>query len=115
MSKEEVDRVGEGRVWTGQEALDHHLVDRLGGLREALDEARRVANLPYDAPIVELPKPEMTFLDMALNLVGLGPNTKTVVDGLPVAVKDVARAIAPMIVYAADVPLARMEWVDLGE
>ncbi len=116
MSKEEVDRVGEGRVWTGQEALDHHLVDHLGGLREALDEARRLGNLPYDAPIVELPKPEQTLLDMALNLVGLGPNNaKTLVDGLPVAVKDIARAIAPMMVYAPDVPLARMEWVELAE
>jgi protease-4 len=115
MSKEEVDRVGEGRVWTGQEALDHHLVDRLGGLREALEEARSLANLPYDAPIVELPKPEQTLLDMALNLVGLGPKTKTFVDVLPIAVKDMARAIAPMVMYAPDVPLARLEWVELGE
>jgi protease-4 len=114
MSKEEVDRVGEGRVWTGQEALDHRLVDRLGGLREALEEARRLGNLPYDAPIVELPKPEQTLLDMALNWVGLGPS-RTLVDSLPVAVKDIARAIAPMAVYAKDVPLARMEWVNLGQ
>jgi protease-4 len=115
MSKAEVDRVGEGRVWTGQEALDHHLVDRLGGLREALEEARRIANLPYDAPIVELPKREETLLDMALNLVGLNSSAKALVDGLPMAVKDLARAVAPMVMYSSSVPLARLEWVDIGE
>jgi hypothetical protein len=46
--------------------------------------------------------------------VGLGPS-KTLVDSLPVAVKDIARAIAPMAVYAKDVPLARMEWVNLSQ
>jgi protease IV len=114
MSKEQVDAVGEGRVWTGQEALDHHLVDGLGGLRQALDEARRVANLPYDAPIVELPKLDETLLDIALDLVGLGPSSKTLLDGLPVQIKDLARALAPMAVYEPGVPLARMEWVEAG-
>jgi protease-4 len=114
MSKQEVDAVGEGRVWTGQEALDHHLVDRLGGLREALEEARRVAGLPYDAPITELPKPDDSLLAMALDAVGLGPSSKTLLDGLPVQIKDLARAVAPMAVYEPGVPLARLEWVETG-
>jgi protease IV len=113
MSKQEVDAVGEGRAWTGQEALDHHLIDHLGGLREALEEARRVANLPYDAPIVELPKLDQTLLDYALDAVGLGPSSKTMLDGLPVQIKDLARALAPMAVYEPGVPLARSEWVEV--
>ena len=40
MSKEAVDAVAKGRVWTGEEAFDRHLVDRLGGMREALEMAR---------------------------------------------------------------------------
>jgi protease-4 len=114
MTKKEVDAVGEGRVWTGEEALSHHLVDRLGGLREALEEARRLGNLPYDAPIVELPKLNDSLLDIALDLVGLGPSSKTLLDGLPVQVKDLARALAPMAVYDPGVPLTRMEWVEVG-
>jgi protease IV len=113
ISKEEVDRVGQGRVWTGQEALDHHLVDHLGGLREALAEARRLGNLPYDAPILELPKVEETLLDTALRLVGLGPKN-LLLDGLPVQVKDLARAIAPFAVYEPGIPLTRMEWTEVG-
>ena len=40
MTKEEVDAVGQGRVWAGQQALEHKLVDQMGGLRDALDAAR---------------------------------------------------------------------------
>ncbi len=41
MSKAEVDAVGQGAVWYGQEALRHKLVGRLGGVREALDAGAR--------------------------------------------------------------------------
>src|SRR6185503_4406861 len=46
MSREAVDAVGQGRVWTGRQAFDRKLVDHVGGIREALDEARRQARLP---------------------------------------------------------------------
>ncbi len=47
-----VDEVGGGRVWTGAQALEHGLVDQLGGLREAVAKAREFAGLPDDAPLV---------------------------------------------------------------
>jgi protease-4 len=100
-------------VWTGQEALDQHLVDHLGGLREALDEARRLGHLPADAPIVELPRQEPTLLDVALKLVGLG-QSKTLVDAVPVQIKDIARAVAPFAIYDPDVALARIPWAEVG-
>ncbi len=46
MTKEEVDAVGQGRVWMGQQALEQQLVDKMGGLREALEAARALAGLP---------------------------------------------------------------------
>jgi protease-4 len=116
MTKQEVDAVGQGRVWTGQEALEHHLVDKLGGLREALEEAREAGGLPHDAPIVELPKIERSLFETALHLVGLdAAQTPLSIAGLPVQVRDVARAIAPMAVYSGDIPMARMEWVPLED
>ena len=45
MTKADVDAVGRGRVWTGQQAFERHLVDHLGGMREAL-EAARAAGAP---------------------------------------------------------------------
>jgi protease-4 len=47
----EIEQVARGRVWTGRDALSVGLVDELGGLREALQIARRRAGLPDDAPV----------------------------------------------------------------
>lgn len=51
MKPEEVDRVGGGRVWTGEQALTHGLIDELGGLEQALAKARELAKLPDNAPV----------------------------------------------------------------
>ena len=56
MTFEEVDAVGGGRVWTGQQALANGLVDQLGDLRAAVEKARELAGLPEDAPAVLVPK-----------------------------------------------------------
>src|SRR5260221_5657127 len=45
---EEIDRVAQGRVWTGAEALKVGLVDRLGGLDVALALAREKAKIGKD-------------------------------------------------------------------
>ncbi len=45
MSAEEVDAVGQGRVWTGEQAVEIGLVDRLGGLLDAIDEAKQEIGL----------------------------------------------------------------------
>ena len=42
----EVHEVAQGRVWMGDEALEHKLVDRIGGLDDAVAEARRRARVP---------------------------------------------------------------------
>jgi protease-4 len=39
MSKEQVENIAKGRVWTGRQALDNGLVDNIGGLADALDFA----------------------------------------------------------------------------
>ncbi len=40
-----VDRIARGRVWSGTDALELGLVDRLGGLEEAIESAAERANL----------------------------------------------------------------------
>lgn len=42
---QKIDEVAQGRVWTGEQALERGLVDRLGGLREAMDSAAKRAKL----------------------------------------------------------------------
>jgi protease-4 len=113
MRRDEVDALGRGRVWTGQQAYDRHLVDHLGGLREALDAARAAGGLPSDAPIVEAPEESETLVQKALSLVGgADVETPATIESLPPAVRGLARSIAPLLVYRDDEPLARMEWVE---
>ena len=45
MTKEEIDAIGQGRVWVGNDALEIGLVDEIGGLNKAIDIAKEMANL----------------------------------------------------------------------
>jgi protease-4 len=56
LSAERVHELARGRVWTGADALEHKLVDDLGGVEEAAEIARRRAGLPVSAPLVHYPK-----------------------------------------------------------
>ena len=51
MSEAEVDAVAQGRVWSGADAADRGLVDRVGGLEAALVAAKEAAGLDPDAPV----------------------------------------------------------------
>ncbi len=51
-TRDEIDEIGGGRVWTGAQALEHGLVDELGNLQRAIDKARELAQLPHNAPSV---------------------------------------------------------------
>ncbi len=117
MTKEEVDAVGQGRVWMGQQALGNKLVDRMGGIRNALDAARSAGNLPENCPIVESPDADKTIVDQALELAGMHSSSLEVQLGatLPPSIMAIARAVAPMVVYDEHTPLARMEWTPIDE
>lgn len=51
MSKEQVDSIGQGRVWLGSKALELGLVDELGGLDVAVKKAAKMASLKNYAVI----------------------------------------------------------------
>jgi protease-4 len=55
---EEIEAVAQGRVWTGRQAVDKGLVDRLGGLEEAIAAARERAGIPPDRPVRLVVLPE---------------------------------------------------------
>jgi ClpP class serine protease len=53
MPKARVDSLGQGRIYTGAQGAANGLVDRLGGLEDAIEEARKRAGLGRDAePVV---------------------------------------------------------------
>lgn len=60
ISKEELDKIAQGRVWTGSKAKELGLVDELGGLDKALDIA--IAKSGVDAyTVMSYPKKESFF------------------------------------------------------
>ena len=62
-TKQEIDAVGQGRVWTGIQALENGLVDRLGSLDDAVKIAAERAQLTnYD--VVSFPKKKDTFTQL---------------------------------------------------
>ena len=51
----EIDKIGGGRVWTGEQAHAHGLVDELGGLNAALAKLREMAKLPPFVGLCDVP------------------------------------------------------------
>ena len=45
MTKEQVDAIGEGRVWSGENALEIGLIDQYGGLQDAIGLAAEIAGI----------------------------------------------------------------------
>ena len=64
LSRAEVEAVASGRVWTGSQALEHRLVDRIGTLADAVAMARAAAGLhEADRPTVRRAGAGTTMLD----------------------------------------------------
>eukprot|EP00977_Amphora_coffeiformis_P013571 scaffold3586_cov164-Amphora_coffeaeformis.AAC.22 len=64
LSLEAVENIGQGRVWTGQQAKANGLVDEIGGLYRALAYAKREFT-SGDADVVVFPKEQSFFQKLA--------------------------------------------------
>ncbi len=77
-TKEEIEAVAQGRVWSGSDALAAGLVDQLGGLDVAVSVARKKARITGEAGVVVYPAKKGLFdlllerqdEDVALRLLG---------------------------------------------
>jgi protease IV len=56
-----IDNIAQGRVWTGQQALERGLVDKLGSLDDAIRDAAQEANLGKDFNVRYAEKPMGAF------------------------------------------------------
>ena len=56
-----VDSIGQGRVWTGEDALKIGLVDEIGGLQDAINYAANKAGVGNDYKTVSYPEKEDEF------------------------------------------------------
>lgn len=57
-TEEQVNTIGQGRVWTGSQAKENGLIDEFGGLEKAIEIAKQLANLPADKDVRRIAYPE---------------------------------------------------------
>jgi protease-4 len=68
MKVEDVDKIAQGRVWTGERARQLGLVDELGGLHTAITRARELAKIPADEKVtLLLLPPYRSFVERLLD------------------------------------------------
>jgi len=63
-----IDAIAQGRVWTGQQALDRGLVDQLGGLDDAVAYAAKKAGLAKGYPVRYVQQPLGGFEQFVVGL-----------------------------------------------
>ncbi len=51
MSREDVERVARGRVWTGNQAKEAKIIDEVGYLQDAIEAAKELSNIPKETKI----------------------------------------------------------------
>lgn len=59
-----VREIADGRIFSGEQALAHGLIDRLGTMEDALLEAGRLGGLTGEPQVINPPKKNHLFLDM---------------------------------------------------
>jgi protease-4 len=102
MSKEDVDRIGKGRVWTGSQAREIGLVDELGGLSRAIELAKELAGIPSEEGVRLLVWPKkISFWDVfmgrwfASTKQGLHPELEKILSAFQLLGKEKSLAIMP--------------------
>lgn len=106
LTKEQVEAVARGRVWTGRQAVKEKLADEVGGLRQALEYARRLAKLSDSAPIIELPVPERSLL---MEAAGLARAEAQTMGSIPAPLRQSLRAIAPLLIHPKNKTQTRLD------
>ena len=98
---ESMEEVAQGRVWTGQDAHGHGLVDYVGGFDKAVEVAKELAGIPE--------KDGCRFIEVASSaqrspVLDLLRNSSQVVNRLATAVEMVDRLTDERVGYDATMP-----------
>lgn len=91
---DKVKQIAKGRVYTGRQALELGLVDKLGGYATAMGEVRSLLKLAEDAPVtpIRLPHKRSQF-EMLMNILS-GDTRVSLTDAM--AARITARTLAPL-------------------
>jgi protease-4 len=111
LSVEAVGEIARGRVWTGADALQHGLVDELGGLRTAITRAKVLAGLDPDDDVRIVSYPGSSFMDMLRPK----PSSQPAAASLPEALAAVLGRSVAGVLAQADRSLTGVSALWLGD
>jgi protease-4 len=69
LPREEVVRFADGRVFSGMQAKELHMIDALGGLEDAVLAAAKLAGIPTPPNVIQ-PRRRFSFVDLLRNQLG---------------------------------------------
>jgi protease-4 len=64
LPREQVASIADGRIFTGEQAREVKLVDKLGTLQDAIDEAGKLAGIKGEPQLIRPPKKKKLLLDL---------------------------------------------------
>ena len=101
-----IDSIGQGRIWSGEKALGLGLVDRLGGIQDAINCAAAMSKTK-NYSLREYPEPE-NFLDLLLNSYKQAVKVKTMKEDLGEEGVKWYRVMSDLQSMAGGVPQTRL-------
>jgi protease-4 len=93
--QQSAEEIFDGKIMTGEKALQMSLVDRLGYLDDAVGLARELSGLASDSSVVMLRRDN----DRAYTLLDVTPNSPTMSSLLPLNVPGLDRQSLPTFLY----------------
>ncbi|MDA0809445.1 MAG: signal peptide peptidase SppA [Planctomycetota bacterium] len=95
--KKPIDELAAGRVWTGQQALEHGLVDKIGGIHDAITYIAEEAKVK-DYEVRVLPRPK-NFAELLMGDLNGGSNKKSKTLSLEASVSEDAlwKSVLPLM------------------
>ncbi|NOY28060.1 MAG: signal peptide peptidase SppA [Oligoflexia bacterium] len=117
MSFDDLHAVAQGRVWTGEQALDRGLVDALGGLDLAITKAAELSGSSAsldDITVVRYPERKSFFEQLIDQMEGTDPTVSASLSAQELAELAVARA-APGTAQAIDDLLVLQQILNSGD
>ncbi|TMQ12664.1 MAG: signal peptide peptidase SppA [Deltaproteobacteria bacterium] len=109
IKQDAVDAVGRGHVWSGVQAMPIKLIDRFGGLGDAIDEAKRRLGLAASARIQlrELPEQPTSLLTALGSLLGISEERTLQPADLP-GIKQLLQGVPASLLVSPGQPQARL-------
>ncbi|MDG2344328.1 MAG: signal peptide peptidase SppA [Flavobacteriales bacterium] len=92
LKKSDVDRIGQGRVWSGKEALDIALIDEIGELDDAINYAAQLVDVE-NIKLLNLPKSKNNELLEIFQSFEMSNNSSTINDDFIKKIKTIFNQI----------------------